>query len=713
MKLLIIFFFVNCSLLTSNCYCQSGWVQQSPLPFPEFSLWDVNFANRNTGFACGTMGIIRTTDSGTHWAQLNAGTAIWYMGVWFIDPNTGYACGSSTSGGVIKKTTDVGATWTTTFTAPWGMLRGVCFTDANTGYVVGDSSAVLKTTNGGVNWNYLYPSSESTRNWTVYFINGQTGFVGGFYVAKTTNGGKNWTFPNMNVYPDYFSSISFVDSNNGYVAGYGNSFGTYVYKTTDCGDNWNTLNLPGYTNSATSISFTNVNTGYLVAAPMDYATVMKTTDAGQSWKTDLIDCNLYLRSIATVDSEVGLSVGSTNEMVRTSNSGTNWLYSGYVGTGDINSVYFRNQLTGFVVGNGIAMTTNGGDPWLSPVQCYNKLFYSISFGSNLVGYAVGDSNTILKTTDGGFTWSVQTSPATYQYLQYVYFINQDTGFVLATGEQLFSTTNGGAQWNMQNLGHDLKAMCLTDANTGYIIGNLNVLKTTDGGHNWNTLNPGTQAYWRSISFPTSTIGYITGNGNIIAKTTNSGSNWTLTTLNNASGLQSVFFTSPNIGYAVGGYQNSSSEILSTTDGGENWVSQQSPNSMQLNSVFFVNDSTGYTAGYGGTIAKTINGGIPIVVNQIGSQVPDRYLLYQNYPNPFNPVTSIKYALSNRARINISIYDVIGRHVKTLVDGIREAGSYSVTFDGTDLSSGVYFYLIQASDGKGSLFTNTKRMVLLK
>jgi photosystem II stability/assembly factor-like uncharacterized protein len=90
-------------------------------------------------------------------------------------------------------------------------------------------------------------------------------------------------------------------------------------------------------------------------------------------------------------------------------------------------------------------------------------------------------------------------------------------------------------------------------------------------------------------------------------------------------------------------------------------------------------------------------------------VPNQFSLSQNYPNPFNPVTKIKYALPNPVKVNIKIYDILGRLVKTLVnDEFKDAGFYEITFDGSNFASGVYFYRIEA--GK---FVQSKKMVILK
>ena len=93
-------------------------------------------------------------------------------------------------------------------------------------------------------------------------------------------------------------------------------------------------------------------------------------------------------------------------------------------------------------------------------------------------------------------------------------------------------------------------------------------------------------------------------------------------------------------------------------------------------------------------------------NQVG--LPFKFELDQNYPNPFNPKTTISFALPIHSFVTLGIFDLLGREVAMLVSQEKSAGTYNVAFDASKLSSGIYFYRLQAGS-----FTETKKLILLK
>jgi hypothetical protein len=93
---------------------------------------------------------------------------------------------------------------------------------------------------------------------------------------------------------------------------------------------------------------------------------------------------------------------------------------------------------------------------------------------------------------------------------------------------------------------------------------------------------------------------------------------------------------------------------------------------------------------------------------IGDLVPTNYALEQNYPNPFNPSTSIRFHLPESNHVTLTLYNMLGQEIMTLLNEYRNAGSYELTLDASFLPSGTYFYSITAGD-----FHSVKKMVLIK
>ncbi len=114
------------------------------------------------------------------------------------------------------------------------------------------------------------------------------------------------------------------------------------------------------------------------------------------------------------------------------------------------------------------------------------------------------------------------------------------------------------------------------------------------------------------------------------------------------------------------------------------------------------------AGFGPTNIYANQEGLLTGINNNGGEVPETYSLSQNYPNPFNPVTNIKFTIPTSGLVNITLFDIMGREIATIVNQNLTLGSYTADFDASKLSSGVYFYKLTSGS-----FTDTKKMMLVK
>jgi len=193
--------------------------------------------------------------------------------------------------------------------------------------------------------------------------------------------------------------------------------------------------------------------------------------------------------------------------------------------------------------------------------------------------------------------------------------------------------------------------------------------TTDGGANWNVQTSGTAAPLFSLGFADTLRGWAAGDSGLILQTTDGGANWGFDTTRTREGFWAVSVLDTAHCWAVGGM-----------------------------GMVMGYDKAGET-GVAGTPRSTLT-------------VP-RSSLGKCYPNPFRQITTIKYQISESARVSLRVYNIAGQLVKTLVDEEKLEGNYSVVWDGKDqsgkeVSSGIYFYQLKMGE-----YSEVKKMLLLK
>jgi len=374
--------------------------------------------------------------------------------------------------------------------------------------------------------------------------------------------------------------------------------------------------------------------------------------------------------------------------------------------GGLNAISFNNINDGWVAGvNGQIYNTNdGGSTWNQQNSGITYTINSIYAVSPSIIVAVGIGNpslgegTILRSTDGGANWSIQTAE---RDLNSVFFITSQTGWAVGNGGRILRTGDAGVSWVNQNTGtYILEDVHFTNENNGFAIGGGKFLKTTNGGTDWIEETISAPTTLRTIYFTDANTGWVAGNSGYLIKTIDGGVNWTIQNSGTITTLEDIYFKNPNEGWCVGG------AIIYTADGGSNWNTQLNGTINQQFSVSFIDDNTGWTCGNNGTVYKTTNGGITFIEGD--SEIPEGFKLYQNYPNPFNPTTAISWQSPVGSHQTLKVYDVLGNEVATLVDEYNPAGSYEVEFDASSLSSGIYFYQLRAGSN-----SETKPMVLIK
>lgn len=280
-----------------------------------------------------------------------------------------------------------------------------------------------------------------------------------------------------------------------------------------------------------------------------------------------------------------------------------------------NGIYFINANVGYITGEAgkILKTINGGKSWsaLNSNTTYN--LQTIQFTDINTGYVVGNlssNSVILKTTDGGVNWS-KISPVISTELSTIYFFNKNHGYAVGTNGVILKTDNGGDTWIQKNSNTlaNLKSIHFPNMNVGYAVGEDVLLNTSDGGETWTVLPSctgnglksmgGGGSEWSSLAvsvfFTDENTGYVASDAGILYSTNDGAKTWKSSYLNNGgidSGLGFIYFIDSQTGYAGGGHY-----IFKTTDQGNTWHTFSTEGG-RLRSCSFTNSDTYYVAGYG-------------------------------------------------------------------------------------------------------------------
>jgi photosystem II stability/assembly factor-like uncharacterized protein len=774
---LLTLFSVSFILCTAIAWAQQGWFDAFGSS-AGFNSIDVSFADVNTGTAVGVGGqVLRTTDGGKRWIPQLSGTTQTLRKVHFVDGNTGTVVGDT---GTILRTEDGGATWSAQASGTSRNLFGVAFWDSNMGMVVGDRGTILLTDDGGATWTNS-PSvttaelrgvaCASASSWAVvgYLFDTQK-IVHSGILLRTLDGGSSWiTQTTGEGYGCLLSGVCFKDAHSGvgvgvsYILGAGSNF-----KSAPHAIRFNTLEVQDtsqstdpivggglydpLTSKLNDVSFVDTNTGIAVG---DYGAVFRTTDGGVNWTSVSPVLQGELRGVCFVGINDVYALGGASAF-RSTDRGTTW----QVLWGTDNPLYavtFLDPKNAIAVGGytmrnygygmptstergAILRTTDGGATWTSREYGIPNVLYGVSFVDANNGIAVGGhdnyisndlsgpSRTIVRTTDGGVSWTIQLTGGGMP-LRAVAFRGSTSatavGGMQVTPAVVMNTSDGGATWASQTYDtlQRLDKVCFTDALQGTAVGgsfrgNI-ILHTSDGGATWTTQSSGsTVPHLRGLFLSDDYTGTAVGDSGVIIRTTNGGTSWVSQTSGTTNALYDVFFTDFNTGIAVGDHT-----ILHTANAGTTWTKQSSELTVPyLRGVSFGGANNGIAVG-DGKIVRTITGGVVWTKPGEESIRPETIVLDQNYPNPFNPSTTIRYGLPSRSHVTLTVFNTLGQQVAVLHNGEQEAGYQEVRFDGAGLSSGVYFYRLQVhprdfvlgSDLKSGTgeFVETRKLLLIR
>jgi len=426
---------------------------------------------------------------------------------------------------------------------------------------------------------------------------------------------------------------------------------------------------------------------------------------------------------------------------------------GVIGAGTSPSISVCSPTCAWIAGGAttpvIYRTTNGGTTWVAVgttglqvkavwcVWAVDSLTAYVGDGGDAAGQTGGDA-TMSKTTNGGVSWTaVANTGGTGGFINGIVFSRTNPQFGFAesdppagagTAYWIQKTTNGGANWTLQSptavsgAASAQNGLFMIDGNF-YGFG-LNAAPsrgryTTDGGTTWSLATLGItggfvsgMAFHDNKQLGVATTGDASGSSlPTIARTTNGGATWSaINTGTGLTGYGSLKWISNSNTVYLSGSVGASGVVRKSTNAGLNWTTQTTSgltNAQHLD--FYRSGSTvwGYAVCTDGTVLKIVET-VTGVSEPVSSIVPAQYSLEQNYPNPFNPSTTINFSLPKASDVTVKVYNALGNEVMTLVNEFKNAGTHQVLMNAANLTSGIYFYKIQAGD-----FVATKKLTLIK
>jgi hypothetical protein len=418
---------------------------------------------------------------------------------------------------------------------------------------------------------------------------------------------------------------------------------------------------------------------------------LKSTDGGNSWFKSSSGINANSIKSIDVGTNGNIFVGFTGGVYVSTNNGSTFQQSDAGITNTMNNV-IRVHPNGYIFAGTFPMS-----------------------GAPLSG--------VFRSTNNGVNWSVDMTGWTYQFNNVLDFSFNSSGHIYAaSNDNVYKSTNLGDSWFRANTGisnNQVYSIAVNTQNNYVFAGTYGsgIFRSKDDGSNWLQINDGlTATQIMSIAINSSGHIFLGTNGYGVFRSTNDGDNWTQVLFYTGMQTWKVAINSKGHLYAgVVGGQIVNLGVWRSLDNGDNWA-QVSDGILYpfIDALAFDVTGFAYAGSLGGGLFKSA---LSTPASNNNKTIPKSFVLEQNFPNPFNPSTKIKFdipALSSPLGRGVGgmtvlkVYDILGKEITTLVNENLQPGTYEVKFDGTKLSSGIYFYKIIAGD-----YSETKKMILMK
>ena len=638
------------------------------------------------------------------------------------------------------------------------------------GYLNGTTRA-YKSTNGGINWSQIsagvnlggrYPNGSWVDQGfydlciAVNPVNPDNVFIGNVELHETTNGADfvpRRIQGGVNVlhsvaHGDYHKLI-FSRSNPSYF--YIGCDGG-VFKSTDGVATVNSVNEGLRTLQFYRIASSPFNPEIIMGGTQDNGTLM-TFDYGQNWSETPIGGDGMECIFDYSDPQIVYSSIYNCKIYKSSNGGTSWINMQFPSAGAWITPYFlhpTNPSIIYVATKGIwkydgtlwtALTQNIAPVSISTMAQSSVNPYNMIFATGGGDWPAPDTVFIVKiSTDGGYIWEdvtanihgesrwisrVETDP-----------LDSNTMYVLRTGfsenNKLYKTTDLGQTWtnisgNLEDIPYSDVFIYPTEPDYIFVASDIGVYMTTNGGAEWiyaseeiplvpcfdfdfvlidsvGHLRVGThgQSIWEAQILPPApnisinpTIlefgGVLVNNDSTMTFSITNTGNAELIVTNISSNEPAFTVNNDSIAVPPGDEKDVDVTFTPTSLGSYNGIIEITHNAI----------------GSPDSVTATGNG-VTGISDELMNTIPDDFVIYQNYPNPFNPKTSIIFGLPEASEVKLTLFNALGEEIANLFEAYKNAGFYQVEFDASRLTSGIYFYQIQAGD-----FIETKKMVLLR
>lgn len=401
-------------------------------------------------------------------------------------------------------------------------------------------------------------------------------------------------------------------------------------------DEWEIQNPKPTANLLSDFCFVNDSVGWVVG---ERGTILKTTDAGENWKTQESGTNLWLMAVSFVDESVGFAAGNNATFIYTTDGGETWNpIEGYNGFEDpITTIYVKEPDTVWYGSyNGLIYGCfHYGEKWVRRSSNRGGTINSLTFLSKKRGIAAGGTATQIPfykvTEDYGETWSTPSNIDIFGEIHDMVFVDSLTGFLSSEkyGEKnkIFKSTDGGQSWNeiYSYQGNPFRKLQFLNNKIGFALTGGGLLKTENGGKDWegHYINIGMNFYL-SMFFTNDSTGLVGGYSGSIAKTINSGSSWNQKTEGYYYRVTGISFPT-----AMEGWATTQWAILHTDDGGLHWNDAGFTNILNAFGMQFSDQYHGWFINHGWEFYRTIDKGVSW--DSLGriSEHPIRFLYFYN------------------------------------------------------------------------------------